>query len=421
MPSEVAQDRHGAKLASSSRQLRELADWQAFALRGKREALCEEMESIADHPLNPNAQMERIKTLRGRVKALGRIQSARDRALMERFDAADRAFAPCRRHFEQFAEERKFNLEQRRTICAQLEAFVEENDWEHADYRGVEQILQRARNEWRIYRPVDRSPGRRVDSRFKAVTERISGYLRKEWERNEATKTAIVEEARAAVEAAGPIHDQIQLMKRLQAEWQTCRPDAPSRRSGAMEGVRGICDQVIATRDAGRDEHRSQLAQAVDQANALTEDLAQAVAEADSTEDARRLLNACRAKIEALEGLPREVERRAHRMLSDHERDIGLRAAQQRLRAELERMDSIDALDARLAGIERDGGSKEAWLEEAGELAELFKPRLDREASLDLVALRRLAVEAEIGAGITSRREIKVSGWKYRSAACNPG
>ena len=401
-----AQQRPGAKLASHSRQLRELADWQAFALRGKREALCEEMESLADHPLNPNAQMERIKTLRGRVKALGRIQSARDRALMERFDAAaERAFAPCRRHFEQFAEERKLNLEQRRTICAQLEAFVEENDWEHADYRGVEQILNRARGEWRTYRPVDRSPGRRVESRFKAVTEKIFGHLREEWERNEATKTAIVAEARAAVEADGPIHDQIQLMKQLQADWKRVGPTRRRIDQGLWKEFRGICDQVFETRDAGREERRSRLAQAVDQANALTEDLGQAIAEADSTEDARRLLNACRAKIEALEGLPREVERRAHRMLSDHEREIGLRAAQQRLRTELERVDSIDALDAKLAGIERDGGSKEAWLEQAGELSELFKPRLDGKASLDLVALRRLSIEAEIGAGITSPPE----------------
>ncbi len=401
-----AQQRPSAKLASGSRQLRELADWQAFALRGKREALCEEMESLADHPLNPNTQMERIKTLRGRVKALGHIQSARDRALMERFDAAaDRAFAPCRLHFEQLAEERKFNLEQRRTICAQLEAFVEENDWEDADYRGVEQILQRARNEWRTYRPVDRSPGRRVESRFKAVSEKISGHLREEWERNEATKTAIVEEARSAVEENSPIHDQIQLMKRLQADWKRVGPTRRRVDQALWKEFRGICDQVFETRDASRDERRSRLAQAVDQANALTEDLAQAVAEADSTEDARRLLNACRARIEALEGLPREVERRAYRMLSDHERDIGLRAAQQRLRGELERVDSIDALDARLAGIERDGGSKEAWLEEAGALAELFKRRLDGEASLDLLALRRLAVEAEIGAGITSSPE----------------
>ena len=401
-----SQKRPNAKLASSARPLRELADWQAFALGGKREALCEEIEHLADHPLNPNAQMERIKTLRGRVKALGRIQSARDRALQERFDAAaERAFAPCRRHFEQLADERKFNLEQRRAICSQLEAFAEENDWEHTDYRGVEQILRRARDEWRTYRPVDRSPGRRVDSRFKAITDKLSGHLRGEWERNEATKKAIVEQARAAVEARAPIREQTQLMKNLQTDWQRVGPTRRRIDQAMWKEFRAICDEVFATRDAGLQERRSRLAQAVDEANALTNDLAQTIADAASVEDARRRLNACRARIEALDGLPREVERRALRLLSDHEREIGLRAARQRLRAELERVDRIDALDASLAEIERDDGSKEAWLEQAGEFAEMFRSRLDDKTSLDLLTLRRLAVEAEIGAAISSPPE----------------
>ena len=401
-----AQRRPQAKLASHSRGLRELADWQSFALGGKREALCEEIEHLADHPLDPVAQMDRIKTLRGRVKALGRIRSGRDRALQERFDeAAERAFAPCRRHFEQLSEERKFNLEQRRAICSQLEAFAEENDWEHADYRGVEQILRQAREEWRTYRPVDRSPGRRVDSRFKAITDKIAGHLRGEWEHNEAIKKSIVEQARAAVGAGAPIHEQTQLMKKLQADWKRVGPTRRRIDQAIWKEFRGICDEVFATRDAGRQERRSRLAQAVDEANALMEDLSQAIDEAVSTEEARRLLNACRGKIEALQGLPREVERRAHRQLSDHEREIGLRAAQQRLRAELERVDRVDALDAKLADIERGDGSRDAWLEEAGEVAEMFGPRLDGETSLDLMALRRLAVEAEIGAGISSPPE----------------
>ena len=412
-----AQQKPSAKLASSARQLRELADWQAFALRGKREALCREMESLADHPLNPNTQLERIKTLRGRVRALGRIQSGADRALMERFDAAaERAFEPCKQHFEQLADERKFNLEQRRTICAQLEAFAEENDWEHADFKGVELILRQAREEWRTYWPVDRSTGRRVGARFKAVTDKITHHLREEWERNEATKRAIVEEARAATEGDGPIREQADAMKRLQADWKRVGPTRRKIDQAMWKEFRGICDQVFANRDAGRDERRSRLAQAVDKATALIEDLAEAIASAESMDDARRLLNACRGEIEAIEGLPREVERRAQRALSDHEREIGFRAARQRLRAELARVERIDSLDARLAEIERDGGSADDWLEEARELAGLFKPRLDAEATLDLPALRRLSVEAEIGAGISSppedqslRMEVQVS------------
>ena len=191
-------------------------------------------------------------------------------------------------------------------------------------------------------------------------------------------------------------------MKRLQADWKRVGPTRRRIDQAIWKEFRGICDEVFATRDASREERRSRLAQAVDEANALTEDLEQAIAEANSTEEARRLLNACRAKIEALHGLPREVERRAQRMLSDHEREISFQAAQQRLRAEMERVDRIDALDASLAEIERNGGSKEAWLEEAGEFGELFTPRIDGEASLDIQALQRLAIEAEIGAGISS-------------------
>ena len=244
-----------------------------------------------------------------------------------------------------------------------------------------------------------------MDSRFKAITDKIAGHLRGEWERNEAIKKSIVEQARAAVGAGAPIHEQTRLMKKLQADWKRVGPTRRRIDQAIWKEFRGICDEVFATRDAGRQERRSRLAQAVDEANGLTEDLGQTIADAASVEEARRLLNACRARIEALEGLPREVERRAHRLLSDHEREIGLRAAQQRLRAELERVDRIDALDASLADVERDDGSKEAWLEEAGELAEMFRPRLDDETSLDLPTLRRLAVEAEIGAGISSPPE----------------
>ncbi|MDE0348438.1 MAG: DUF349 domain-containing protein, partial [Gammaproteobacteria bacterium] len=216
-----SQDGPAGRLASRSARLRELTDWQSFAERGKREVLCEEIEAIAEHPLAPDAQMARIKELRGSVRALGRLRSATDRALMDRFNAAaDRAFEPCRRHFAALAEERRFNLEQREVICGELETFVKDNDWEHTDYRGVEQILRQARTEWRNYHPVDRSPGKKLDARFKAVTDAIYGHLKVEWDRNVAAKQAIVAEARDAVESDTPLPDQINLMKRLQADWK---------------------------------------------------------------------------------------------------------------------------------------------------------------------------------------------------------
>ena len=399
-----AQDGPAGRLASRSARLRELTDWQSFAERGKREVLCEEIEAIAEHPLAPDAQMARIKELRGRVRALGRLRSATDRALMDRFNAAaDRAFEPCRRHFAALAEERRYNLEQREVICGELETFVAENDWEHTDYRGVEQILRQARSEWRSYHPVDRSPGKKLDARFKAVTDAIYGHLKVEWDRNVAAKQAIVEEARDAVESGAPLPDQINLMKRLQADWKRVGTTPRRVDQQLWKDFRGICDDVFQARDVERDERRSRTTAAVTDANVLIEELEQEAA-ADTTEvmDARQLAD-YRRRAEALPRLPGEIDRRLRRALSDLEREVRLRRNRQPILEKLAYIEQVAMLDAELAELEREADPTADWERRAEPMRSLFAARLDAETpDADEEALRRATVEAEIGAGVES-------------------
>lgn len=399
-----SQDGPAGRLASRSARLRELTDWQSFAERGKREVLCEEIEAIADQPLAPDAQMARIKELRGRVRALGRLRSATDRALMDRFNAAaDRAFEPCRRHFAALAEERRFNLEQREVICGELETFVAENDWEHTDYRGVEQILRQARTEWRSYHPVDRSPGKKLDARFKAVTDAIYGHLKVEWDRNVAAKQAIVTEARDAVVSGAPLPDQINLMKRLQADWKRVGTTPRRVDQQLWKDFRGICDGVFQARDVERDERRSRTTAAVTDANVLIEELEQEAA-ADTTEvmDTRQLAD-YRRRAEALERLPGEIDRRLRRALSDLEREVRLRRNRKPILEKLALLEQVATLDAELAGLEREAASLTDWEERAGQVRDLFVDRLGTErGAADEAALRRATVEAEIGAGADS-------------------
>ena len=397
-----SQDGPAGRLASRSARLRELTDWQSFAERGKREVLCEEIEAIADHPLAPDAQMARIKELRGRVRALGRLRSATDRALMDRFNAAaDRAFEPCRRHFAALAEERRFNLEQREVICGELETFVKDNDWEHTDYRGVEQILRQARTEWRNYHPVDRSPGKKLDARFKAVTDAIHGHLKVEWDRNVAAKQAIVTEARDAVESDDmPLPEQINLMKRLQADWK--RVGTTPRRADQQlwKDFRGICDGVFQARDTERDERRSRTTAAVTDAHALIGQLEQeAAAETTEVMDARQLTD-YRRRAEALGRLPGEIDRRLRRALSDLEREVRLRRNRKPILEKLAYLERVAALDAELARLEREGVATADWERRAEAARDLFAGRPDAAtATADEEALRRVTVEAEIGAG----------------------
>ncbi len=399
-----AQDGPAGRLGSRSARLRELADWQSFAERGKRETLCEEIEAIADTPLAPDAQMARIKELRGRVRALGRIRSAADRALMDRFNtAADRAFEPCRRHFSALAEERRFNLEQRETICTQLEAFVAENDWDNADYRGVEHILRQARAEWRSYHPVDRSPGKKLDKRFKAVTDAIYGHLKVEWDGNVAAKQAIVDAARQAVEDDGPLTAQIDLMKRLQADWKQVGTTPRRADQQLWKEFRGICDDVFQARDAQRDERRSRTTAAVADAHVLIDEIeAERAAETTAPTDPRRVAE-YRRRVESLGRLPRDIDRRLERALSELEREVTLRRNRQPIIEQLARVDRIDALDAELARIEREDASTADWEGRAGDLRDLFAARLSPEAAeSDEEALRRVTIEAEVGAGTES-------------------
>ena len=323
-----------------------------------------------------------------------------DGPLQRRGRARLRALPP---HFAALAEERRFNLEQREVICGELETFVAENDWEHTDYRGVEQILRQARTEWRNYHPVDRSPGKKLDARFKAVTDAIYGHLKVEWDRNVAAKQAIVEEARGAVESGAPLPDQINLMKRLQADWKRVGTTPRRVDQQLWKDFRGICDDVFQARDVERDERRTRTTVAVTDANALIEELEQEAA-ADTTEvmDARQLAD-YRRRAEALPRLPGEIDRRLRRALSDVEREVRLRRNRKPILEKLAYIEQVATLDAELATLEREADATADWERRAESMRSLFAARLDAETpEADEEALRRATVEAEVGAGVES-------------------
>ena len=395
-----------AQLASRSGRLKELNAWQAFAERGQREALCGEMEALADAPLPPSDQAERIKALRKQVQALGPIRSSADRALMARFDAAaERAFAPCREHFAALAERRRFNLAQREAICQALETFLAENDWQHPDHKGVAQVLRTAREEWRAFRPVDRSAGRELEDRFRKVTDQLHAHLKTEWERNVTAKEAIVETARAAVAADRPVGELVELMKRLQREWKEVGPTPRGKDQKLWRAFRDICDHVFSARGQDHAERRAKAGSAVAEANALVEDVLNAIAEDAPEVPDRRMLRDFTARSEALEGLPREVARRVQQALSDFEREVALALGRRRVQEELAHLARMDALDAALAELEREGGDTAAWQADAGDLAAPFAPRLAGAEGAAGETLKRLAIEAEIAAEMDSPEE----------------
>lgn len=309
-----------ADLAEVGTAVRELREWRLYAEAPKREALCREMEALVENPRPVNAQTEAVRDVRQRWNALGRADMGRTRALTKRFEAAaEQAFAPCRTHFKEQAERRAFNLQQRRAIVSALEDFLANNDWEHADWRGVEQVLRQAHNEWRAYHPVDRKAERDVKPRFEELTGRIRGLLKEAWARHVQMKEEIVAEALQVRESGDQASAKADAMKALQRRWTRVGPVPRAADQRLWKRFRAECDAVFEARSAAMGRHLERRA-AIDEAEALISELNRRV-DLDAALD-RNAVADYQQRLEALGSLPKELQRRAETTIADADRTV---------------------------------------------------------------------------------------------------
>ena len=307
-----------ADLQDIGGRVRELRDWRAYAVRPKREALCRQIEELADTPLDVHAQAEAVRTLRAQWNELGSGDTRRDRELKKQFDrSAERAFEPCRIYFKEQAARRSFNLEQRKAIVSALEDYVANNDWDHADWRGVEKVLRQARAEWRHYHPVDRKVARELAARFETLASDIHGRLKEQWDLNIEAKEEIVAAATEVQESGDPATAKADAIKALQRRWKEVGPLPRRADQRLWKLFRAQCDAVFDARNEVRDRH-SQRQRAVDDANALINELERRV-DIDPSLD-RNTIADYERRLHELGSLPNDVQRRADAMLQHADR-----------------------------------------------------------------------------------------------------
>ena len=307
-----------ADLQDIGGRVRELRDWRAYAVRPKREALCRQIEELAETPLDVHAQAEAVRTLRAQWNELGSGDTRRDRELKKQFDrSAERAFEPCRIYFKEQAARRSFNLEQRKAIVSALEDFVANNDWDHADWRGVEKVLRQARAEWRHYHPVDRKVARELAARFETLAGDIHGRLKEQWDDNIEAKEEIVAAATEVQESGDPATVKADAIKALQRRWKEVGPLPRRADQRLWKLFRAQCDAVFDARNEVRDRH-SQRQRAVADANALIIELERRV-DIDPSLD-RNTIAEYERRLHELGSLPNDVQRRADAMLQHADR-----------------------------------------------------------------------------------------------------
>jgi len=390
------------QLARASARLGELSDWQTFATSPKREALLANMEEIAQMPLPAADQAQRIKALRKEWNALGSIGRSEDRKLLEAFnEAAERAFEPCRVHFEAQAAIRAENLAAREAICESLAQYMTATDWSDTDYRAAERIMRTARDEWRAHHPVDRTAGKAVEGRFEALQAELHQHIKAEWERNLAAKQQIVSEAQALAGSDEDVREKVEGAKRLQQQWKTIgttprRPDQTLWRE-----FRAACDAIFDSRDSAR---RSEDATIEANREAIERLLAEFRARMDdtSTELDAGDLRTFQRQFNELPAVPDRLARPLER-----ERDELVRAAEQFLRDQraaetMSRLTNLKSQDEAVSILEQKQLSGETVAFTAPD--PVFQGRCTPGAEpVSAEALTRVVIEAEIAAGLESR------------------
>lgn len=251
-----------ARMQLLTGQLRELSDWLGFATEPKQIALCEQMEHLAEKPMEPETKAERIKELQNEWRNLG---GSSDRELWSRFKAAsDKAYEPCKEYFSAKSGLKRANLETRRAICGELETFLANADWSSIDWKAAEKIHLTARQEWKAAWPVEFRENRQVQKHFDSLLKQLETPLDEERQKNEALKQEIVDKAVALADHE-PLQDAMNQAKNLQSDWQAIGITRHREDRKLWQAFRKACDQIFARRDAQRSEQQ-QATQAADDA-----------------------------------------------------------------------------------------------------------------------------------------------------------
>jgi hypothetical protein len=389
-------------LKKTQRRISELKDWQKFATSPKRQTILEAIEALADQPLSPPDQAERIKTLRSEWKSLGAPGNAQEFKQADQFNAAaERAFEPCRAYFAEAAEQRAFNLQARCEICDQIEAYLANIDWENADLKAADKIMRTAREEWQRFHPVDKRHAKPVEVRFEEAQKSLHERIKAAGLANLERKKVIVEEARAVLDDGASMADRINRIKTLQAQWKVVGPTPRGPDQELWKAFREVCNAVFEQRIQEKEEADQRANEATAAARNLITHIDQ-ILSAPSLDDAD--IKQIRSQAADLTSLPAA----AHVKLQDALRSLDQRRTEQKkvqkVKSRLQDIANIKALDVLLSEHEIAGTQIDSEALTQANVASVFANRTTRDGDV-FERCREMTISAELIAGMESPEE----------------
>lgn len=288
------------RLRKLAAQAAELQDWQGFVAAPKREALCEQMEALAeDQTMEPQAKADRIQALQQEWRELG--SAAVNKALWKRFkSAADLAYEPCKTWFAEQSRLREHNQQQRQIICQELEELTLNQKHTHLDEEGLDKLLTQAHDEWRRFNPVNRVEGKRLAERFQQALTPIKDHLYGLRQEHADRKRQLIAAAKELLNSED-LQAATATSKELQNQWRQAGRAPGSLEHQLWKEFRAACDQLFQQRDEQRQNQNQAREERFLKAQQELQDAQQAL-EAQELPQARKLYQSAAA----LRSVPRK-------------------------------------------------------------------------------------------------------------------
>ncbi|MDO6562914.1 DUF349 domain-containing protein [Amphritea sp. 1_MG-2023] len=226
-------------------QLHELKNWQGFAVSSKKEALCEAMEALIDSHTDAPRLAKQIHALQQQWKSLDSDDPVHSHKVWQRFKAAsDQAYAPCEHYFRQQKQQRTENLEKRKQLVNDLNQFLQQLDWQQPDWSLIEQVSRTAKREWKTYAPVDRTPGRQVQTDFNALLKQIDQQIAAHRDQVANEKKALLAQAQQLL-TEDDLPTAATEIRALQKRWKLAGNTFHSLERELWPEFRKACNQVF--------------------------------------------------------------------------------------------------------------------------------------------------------------------------------
>ena len=417
------------QLRELNAQVNELRDWQGFAATPKKEQLCHEMEALVGETEDPQALATKIQRLQEAWREVGEADRGRDKELWLRFKAAaDKAYEPCKQYFDQLATVRKDNLARRKQVCEQLTLYLQQYDWENPNWTAVMEVYDTAKNEWRLYSPVERKAGKTVQDTFNGLLDQLRDKIQGEFNRNKLQREQLIAAVEALITAEGDLNSIINDAKQLQQQWR--KTGVVARRDDAKlwKRFRAACDQVFERRDQQRAEQAKEREQNFVHGEHLCEQIEQlAESHFSDLRTAEQEFKTLQRRFDELRNVPKEqqneLQRRYREVCRQFENtfaEVEQKAQRQSFQEMWRRAALCDELEARLFVDEEDSSAEPLEWDADSDLPEdvanalqqrfdqvqqmLAEQRLPDAEDVQLAGeqLRDLCIRLEIVAGVDS-------------------